>query len=41
VDNGFWHACGLRAGCSVLCWGSDEYGQLGVLNPPMVRVGVL
>ena len=30
VNAGGDHTCGLRSDGSVVCWGSDEYGQLSV-----------
>ena len=29
VDNGDLHSCAIRSDMSVVCWGSNEYGQLG------------
>ena len=26
---GWWHGCGVRQGGEAVCWGNNEWGQLG------------
>jgi alpha-tubulin suppressor-like RCC1 family protein len=30
VTTGYEHACALRVDSKVVCWGGNQYGQLGV-----------
>jgi len=38
VVAGFTHACALLADGTVVCWGDNLVGQIGVLNPPYQSV---
>jgi alpha-tubulin suppressor-like RCC1 family protein len=38
VSSGEYHSCGVSAAGTVYCWGSDQYGQLGVMSDVPVLV---
>jgi alpha-tubulin suppressor-like RCC1 family protein len=41
IAAGFQHTCAVRKDGSVWCWGSNQYGEIGVPGPPLYPVPTL